>query len=67
LKYLPSILFAAGIFMDGRTYCPAVAVLPGVLRDKAPERLLQFESGFEKLGMTALLVQVITGLLLARR
>jgi len=53
--------------MDGRTYCPAVAVLPGVLRDKAPERLLQFESGFEKLGMTALLVQVITGLLLARR
>jgi len=45
----------------------SVVVLPGVLRDRAPERLLRFESVFEKIGMPALLVQVVTGVLLARR
>lgn len=45
----------------------AVVVLPGVLRERAPDRLLRFEAAFEKIGMPALLVQVVTGLLLAKR
>jgi putative copper export protein len=45
----------------------SVAVLPGVLRDGSPERLLRFESGYEKVGMPALAVQVITGIWLAHR
>jgi putative copper export protein len=45
----------------------SVVVLPGVLRERAPDRLLRFESAFEKIGMPALLVQVVTGVLLARR
>lgn len=45
----------------------SVAVLPKVLRERSPEMLLNFESGFEKIGMPALVVQIITGLLLAYR
>lgn len=45
----------------------ALAILPGVLRDRAPERLLAFESRYERIGMPALVVQVVTGLWLAHR
>jgi putative copper export protein len=45
----------------------SVVVLPGVLRDRAPDKLLRFEAAFEKIGMPALLVQVVTGVLLAKR
>jgi putative copper export protein len=45
----------------------SVVVLPGVLRERAPDKLLRFEAAFEKIGMPALLVQVITGVLLAKR
>ena len=45
----------------------AIVVLPRVLREGSPERLLEFESVYEKIGMPALLVQVVTGLLLAHR
>ena len=43
----------------------ALAVLPRVLRERAPDELLRFEAGFEKIGIPALLLQVLTGLLLA--
>ncbi len=43
----------------------ATAVLPGVLREQAPDKLLAFESKFERIGMPALIVQIVTGLLLA--
>ena len=45
----------------------ALAVLPRVLRERAPAELLRFESGFEKIGIPALLLQVLTGVLLAAR
>ncbi len=45
----------------------SVVILPKVLRDKSPEQLLAFESVFEKIGMPALIVQIVTGLLLAHR
>ena len=43
----------------------AAAVLPRALRARDPRILLEFESGFERVGMPALLVQVITGLWMA--
>ena len=45
----------------------ALAVLPRVLRERAPAELLRFEAGFEKIGIPALLLQVASGLLLAAR
>jgi uncharacterized membrane protein len=45
----------------------ALAVLPRVLKEKSPQRLLEFESAFERIGKPAMLVQIITGLLLAHR
>jgi putative copper export protein len=45
----------------------AVVVLPGALRERSPEKLLGFESVYEKIGMPALIVQIITGLMLAYR
>jgi putative copper export protein len=43
----------------------SVAVLPKVWRRRTPEPLLAFESMYERVGMTALLLQVVTGVLLA--
>jgi putative copper export protein len=45
----------------------ALAVLPGVMRARSPEALRAFESAYEKVGMPALAVQVVTGLWLAYR
>ena len=45
----------------------SVVILPRVLRERSPQRLLEFESGYEKIGMPALVVQVVTGLYLAHR
>lgn len=45
----------------------AVTILPRVLREREPARLLKFESAYERIGMPALVVQVATGLWLAHR
>ena len=45
----------------------SLAVLPRVLKENSPERLLEFESAFERIGKPAMLVQIISGLLLAHR
>ncbi|RUO76471.1 CopD family protein [Pseudidiomarina taiwanensis] len=45
----------------------ALAVLPRVLKEKSPQRLLEFESAFERIGKPAMLIQIVTGLLLAHR
>ncbi|CAM2807593.1 CopD family protein [Shewanella amazonensis] len=43
-----------------------LSILPAALKNKDPQPLLDFESRFEKLAMTALAVQVTTGMMLAR-
>lgn len=45
----------------------AVCILPTVLRERSPGRLLAFEQAYERLGMAALAVQAVTGLWLAYR
>jgi len=42
-----------------------VAILPGVLKENSPEQLIKFESAYEKIGMPALIVQILTGLWMA--
>ena len=45
----------------------SIVILPRVLKERSSQRLLDFESVYEKIGMPALIVQVITGLILAYR
>lgn len=45
----------------------AITVLPRALRAHDPDIVSSFESGFERLGIPALLVQIVTGLWLAQR
>lgn len=59
-------ILAATIWTGGHIVL-SVVILPKVLREKSPEQLLSFESVYEKIGMPALIVQVITGLMLAHR
>jgi len=44
-----------------------VVILPRVLKERSPEQLLKFEAVYEKIGMPALVVQIVTGLWMAYR
>lgn len=59
-------ILAATVWTGGHIVL-SVVVLPRVLRERSPEQLLNFESVFEKIGMPALVIQVVTGLMLAYR
>ncbi|MEE1673007.1 copper resistance protein CopD [Agarivorans aestuarii] len=63
---LISHLVAATVWTGGHIVLSTV-ILPKVLKAKSPQMLLDFEQSFEKVGMPALIIQVITGLLLAYR
>ncbi|MCC6349543.1 MAG: CopD family protein [Candidatus Eisenbacteria bacterium] len=43
----------------------ALTVLPRALRERSPAELLRFEAPYERIGMPALLLQVVTGVWLA--
>lgn len=45
----------------------ALTILPRVLRERSPAELLKFESAYERVGIPALVTQVVTGLWLAYR
>ncbi|MCK9468043.1 MAG: CopD family protein [Porticoccaceae bacterium] len=59
-------LLGATIWTGGHLYL-VLAILPQALKARAPERILAFESSFERVGMSALLVQVATGLWMAMK
>lgn len=59
-------LLGATIWTGGHLVL-AFTVLPRVLLEKDIGPLLRFESGYERIGIPALLVQVITGAWLAHR
>jgi len=59
-------LLGATVWVGGHLVL-SLSVLPRALRARDPEIVRDFESGFERLGIPALLVQVITGLWLAGR
>jgi putative copper export protein len=57
-------ILAATIWTGGHLVLTLV-ILPRVLENKSPAELLRFESGYERIGIPALLIQVATGLWLA--
>lgn len=59
-------ILAATVWTGGHLVL-AITILPRVLRERAPARLLEFESAYERVGIPALVVQVATGLWLAHR
>lgn len=59
-------ILAATIWTGGHIVL-ATVILPGVLKARSPDRLRQFESGYERIGMPALVILVVTGLMLAHR
>jgi putative copper export protein len=57
-------LLAATIWTGGHLVL-ATCVLPSVLRERSAPELLRFESAYERIGMPALVIQIVTGLWLA--
>jgi putative copper export protein len=57
-------LLGATVWVGGHLVL-ALSVLPRALRTRDPAIIRDFESGFERLGIPALLVQIVTGLWLA--
>lgn len=57
-------LLGATIWTGGHLYL-VLSVLPPALKARDPDRILAFESSFEHIGMSALLLQVVTGLWMA--
>ena len=57
-------VLAATIWTGGHLVL-AMTILPRVLKERLPSELLRFESGYERVGIPALLIQVFTGLWLA--
>lgn len=57
-------LLGAAVWTGGHLIL-ALVILPRALRRGSPEELLRFEAGYERIGIPALLLQVITGLWLA--
>jgi putative copper export protein len=67
MKYVFLLHVLAATVWTGGHIVLATAVLPRVLAERSPAELLRFESAYEKVGMPALLIQVVTGLWLAFR
>lgn len=45
----------------------SIMLLPQALKHRCPERLFELESIYEKIAIPTLIVQVVTGVMLARR
>ncbi|BFM09690.1 CopD family protein [Halioxenophilus aromaticivorans] len=59
-------ILAATIWTGGHIIL-ATLILPKALKQKSPAILLEFEAGFERVGMPSLLIQIATGLAMAHR
>lgn len=59
-------LLGASVWIGGHAVLVA-AVLPRALRRNEPERVIEFEHGYGKLGLSALVVQLVSGFWLANR
>lgn len=64
-KYVLVIHILAATVWTGGHLVLALALLPNILRERSVEKLLAFESAYEKWGMSALVIQVVSGLWLA--
>lgn len=57
-------ILAATVWTGGHIVL-SVVILPKVLSERSPGKLLEFESVYEKIGMPALVIQILTGLYMA--
>jgi len=66
-KYVLLLHILAATIWTGGHLVLALAVLPRVLKERSPSELLRFESAFERVGMPALVIQMLTGMWMAHR
>ncbi|WP_460098975.1 CopD family protein [Sessilibacter sp. MAH4] len=59
-------ILAATIWVGGHIILSTI-ILPNALKERSPQILLSFEQKFEKIGMPALIVQILSGFYLAHR
>lgn len=59
-------ILGACIWVGGHLYL-CLCILPKAVRHQDSQPILNFENSFEKLGMTALVVQVLTGFYMAHK
>lgn len=64
-KYVLMLHVLGATVWTGGHIVLATCILPRALRQRAPALLLEFEKAYEKVGMPALVIQVLTGLWLA--
>lgn len=64
-KYVLVTHILAATLWTGGHLVLALGLLPKILRERSVPDLLAFESAYEKWGMSALIIQVITGIWLA--
>lgn len=64
-RYVFLIHVLAATVWTGGHLVLATSVLQRALRTRDPRVLLEFEAGFERIGMAALVIQVVSGLWLA--
>ena len=64
-KYALLLHVLAATVWTGGHLVLAITILPRVLKERSPSDLLRFESGYEKVGIPALIIQVVTGVWLA--
>src|SRR5690554_3841272 len=64
-KYVLVLHILSATVWTGGHLVLALALLPKILRERSVKDLLAFESSYEKWGMSALVIQVISGLWLA--
>ena len=57
-------IISATAWNEGHLFL-SLAILPRAFKEQSTEELKQFESAYERVGIPALLIQVITGLWLA--
>ena len=64
-KYVLMLHILAATVWTGGHLILSLTILPKALKERAPDIILNFESRYERIGITSLLVQVVTGLWLA--
>ncbi len=66
-KYVLLLHVLAATIWTGGHLVLALTVLPRALKHRSPDIIQQFEAGYERLGLPALGIQVVTGIWLALR
>jgi len=64
-KYMLLLHVLAATVWTGGHLILSITILPRALKKKSPSDLLTFETGYERIGIPALIIQAVTGIWLA--